>query len=138
MRLSASLIRFDEEEEGYGEEGAEEGQSYLIFSSENWRWPSWLPRLHLEVVSRGSNWELGSATRGGGGRGPGGGVGGGGGGGGRGGGVDGAGVPATTTEELAQLRELFPQATETELRRVLLASASVEDAIETLLDGYAE
>ena len=26
--------------------------SYVLFSSENWRWPSWLPRLHLEIIRR--------------------------------------------------------------------------------------
>ena len=47
----------DEGDEGEGEEGeGEEGeeQSYLLFSSENWRWPSWMPGLHLEVIRRRS------------------------------------------------------------------------------------
>ena len=116
---------FDDEYDGEeGEEGDEEEHSYLLFSSENWRWPSWLPRLHLEVIQRRNAWEP-----------SGGGVGGVGGGGGGGGGGAAAAptAAATTTEELAQLREVFPQATETELRRVLLASANVEDAIETLV-----
>ena len=39
----------------------------------------------------------------------------------------------TTQEELAHLREVFPQVTEGELRRVLLASPSLEGAIEQLL-----
>ena len=38
----------DEGEEGEGEEE----QTLLLFSSENWRWPSWLPRLHLEIIRR--------------------------------------------------------------------------------------
>ena len=37
-----------------GEEAADEADvtSFLLFSSENWRLLSWLPRLHLEVVRR--------------------------------------------------------------------------------------
>lgn len=42
---SAALVLAEEEEEEYEE-------SYAIFSSENWAWPSWLPRLQLEVVRR--------------------------------------------------------------------------------------
>ena len=120
----------DEGEEGEGEE--EDVQSYLLFSSENWRWPSWLPRLHLEVVQRRSYDSGGGVDGSGGGGGGGAGVGAGG----------GAGLGAapsagslTTEEELANLREVFPNVTEGRLRRVLLGSASLEAAIETLLDG---
>ena len=41
-----------EGEEGEGEEEDDEVQSFLLFSSENWRWPTWLPRLHLELIRR--------------------------------------------------------------------------------------
>jgi len=47
--------QFDDEGEGEGDEGEGEGeeeQTLLLFSSENWRWPSWLPRLHLEIIRR--------------------------------------------------------------------------------------
>ena len=90
-----------------GEEGEDDDvQSYLLFSSENWRWPSWLPRLHLEIIQRrGYDHAPPSAGQ------------------------------LTTEEELANLREVFPQVTEGELRRVLLSSASLESAIEQLLDG---
>ena len=121
------LDGFDGEGEGeeysdYGEEGEEEGeeeeevQSYLLFSSENWRWPSWLPRLHLEVIQR-RGWDEGAGANTNG----------------RGGGGGGSAGQLTTQEELAQLREVFPQVTEGELRRVLLASPSLEAAIEQLL-----
>ena len=91
----------------------EDVQSYLLFSSENWRWPSWLPRLHLEVISR-RTWE------------------------GNGGGGAPSAATLTTQEELAHLREVFPQVTEGELRRVLLATSSLEGAIEQLLNGLEE
>ena len=47
----------DGEEGAEGEDDGEEGedgdeQTLLLFSSENWRWPSWLPRLHLEIIRR--------------------------------------------------------------------------------------
>lgn len=41
-----------EGDEGEGEGEGEEEQTLLLFSSENWRWPSWLPRLHLEIIRR--------------------------------------------------------------------------------------
>ena len=41
-----------DEGEGEGEGEGEEEQTLLLFSSENWRWPSWLPRLHLEIIRR--------------------------------------------------------------------------------------
>ena len=84
--------------------------SYLLFSSENWRWPSWLPRLHLEVIQR-RTWTEGIGERN----------------------DDASAGVLTTQEELAHLREVFPQVTEGELRRVLLASPSLEGAIEQLL-----
>merc|ERR1719171_426965 len=34
------------------EEEDDDVHSYLLFSSEDWRWPSWLPRLHLELIQR--------------------------------------------------------------------------------------
>lgn len=46
--MANALEGADDEDEG--EEGEE--QSYLLFSSENWRWPSWMPGLHLEVIRR--------------------------------------------------------------------------------------
>ena len=54
---SAAEAEADAEAEGEGEgdEGEGEGeeeQTLLLFSSENWRWPSWLPRLHLEIIRR--------------------------------------------------------------------------------------
>lgn len=42
----------DEGEDGDGDEAEE--QSIFLFSSENWRWPSWMPGLHLEVIRRRS------------------------------------------------------------------------------------
>ena len=39
----------------------------------------------------------------------------------------------STAEELAQLANIFPQVGDAELRRSLLTSRSVEEAIETLL-----
>uniref|UniRef100_A0A7S3ALY7 CUE domain-containing protein n=1 Tax=Haptolina ericina TaxID=156174 RepID=A0A7S3ALY7_9EUKA len=95
--------------EAEGEEG-EEGEdemdehSFLLFSSENWRWPSWMPGLHLEVIRRRSLDEPPVAT-------------------------------STTQEELNRLREVFPQLPEEALRRALLRNASLEDAIENLLQG---
>ena len=115
------------------EEGEEDDDvhSYLLFSSEDWRWPSWLPRLHLELIQRRPTPNVGANENGGGnGSNDGGNDGGGGG-----EAAQSAGV-LTTQEELAHLREVFPQVTEGELRRVLLASSSLEAAIETLLEGF--
>jgi hypothetical protein len=95
----------DVTDDGYDED--EEVQSYLLFSSDNWRWLSWLPRLHLEIVQRRAP-EPDAAA---------------------------AATTMTTAEELSHLREVFPQVTSSELRRVLLASPSLEAAIEQLLDG---
>ena len=96
------------EEEGEGEEGEgeEAEQSYLLFSSENWRWPSWMPGLYLEVIRRHSSagWNETAEDS-----------------------------VATTQEELFQLREVFPQLPEQALRRALLREATLEDAIESLL-----
>ena len=42
----------------------------------------------------------------------------------------------STEDELAHLREVFPQVMEGQLRRVLLNSSNLESAIESLLDGF--
>ena len=120
----------EELDEDEGEED-DDVHSYLLFSSEDWRWPSWLPRLHLELIQRRPTPNVGANENGGGnGSNDGGNDGGGGG-----EAAQSAGV-LTTQEELAHLREVFPQVTEGELRRVLLASSSLEAAIETLLEGF--
>ena len=120
----------EELDEDEGEED-DDVHSYLLFSSEDWRWPSWLPRLHLELIQRRPTPNAGANENGGGnGSNDGGNDGGGGG-----EAAQSAGV-LTTQEELAHLREVFPQVTEGELRRVLLASSSLEAAIETLLEGF--
>ncbi|KAL1503646.1 hypothetical protein AB1Y20_012120 [Prymnesium parvum] len=98
------------EEEGEEEEGDEgDEQSFLLFSSENWRWPSWMPGLHLEVIRRRSLDEPPIST---------------------------TQESDARQEELSQLREVFPQLPEVSLRRALLRSSSLETAIEQLLQGF--
>jgi len=92
-----------EGDEAYEEDGEE--HSYLLFSSEHWHWPSWLPRFHLEVIRRTAR---APETR--------------------------QHAAANTTEEdLRQLRDVFPQQSEVALRRALLRAPSLELAIESLL-----
>ena len=50
----ADTDREHEDGEEDGEEGDGDEQNFLLFSSDNWRWPSWMPGLHLEMIRRHS------------------------------------------------------------------------------------
>ena len=118
----ALLAASDDESGGQSDEGeisGDEGDgresdasAHLLFSTEHWRrlwpgwlWPSWLPRLQLEIVRR------------------------------RPAGGEGALYGRSAAEELAQLRELFPSLPEAALRRELLRHGSMQVAVEQLLDA---
>jgi hypothetical protein len=160
------------------EEGEEYEQSYAIFSSENWAWLSWLPRLQLEIVRRPAAGRFLARPRGSGANDP--------------TGATRQGTPRAVSDalpssgsnsvnpgrlaaspvprravetldaarsmpsalgaglaagagrgtepgdvvharEMAQLREVFPHMTEGALRRALLRTGSLEQAVEVLL-----
>ena len=54
-----AVATIDDEEE---EEEEDYEETFSIFSSENWVWPSWLPRVQLEVVRRPSRAALAGRT----------------------------------------------------------------------------